>query len=92
MLAKNKITSLLFWEIIEDPYIDQIIKKYLEVKLWFTDRIEWILKIKNHKNALTVSYHRYIEKKWWNKDDLDYDKYGNVFVLSKIKIKKEDLI
>ena len=88
----NKILNFIFGEVIDDPYMNQIVKKYLEETLWFKDMIESILKIINKGDNIVVKYNRYFEKKWWDPEADDYYNYGWAMNTYIEKIKKWDLI
>jgi hypothetical protein len=90
-ILKN-ILNWIFWEKVNDVYLDKIISDYLEIKLDVKDRIVNILKIKSKWEDFVVKFDEYIEVNWWNPNDEDYYNYWWGFVTRKVKIKKWDLL
>ena len=88
----QNILNNIFWEKIDDIYIEEVINNYLEEVLWYKDRIVDILKIKSKWDYIIVEFEKYFEKKWWNPDDIDYYRYWWAMKTCIEKIKKWDLI
>jgi len=82
----------MFWNEVNDPYINQIVQCHLEKRLWFSERVDEILKIRNNNEFIDVTFNAFLEKNWGDPKNDDYLKYGWGFIKTKKKIKKWDLI
>lgn len=86
------ILDKIYWNEFNDPYINQIVKNYLEESLWFSERVSEILEIRNNNESIDVTFNAFIEKNGGAPKSEDYLKYGCGFIKTKKKIKKWDLI